>query len=216
MSEQKQASADKTEEKPKIAKQEEKEQSTTADLRKETEPPGYDRSYAQNLYGEAQSDYLKYLSQFKDKDELLVKYQAVEPEGKTPEERKQSLLFAEAVFKDVKLVPRNYTALQYDHILNMKARLDDYLRKQTIPIRELHDRGEKLPERWETLLQDKAETETSYYRDGVRIFYNIDIDGKKKQISDLESDMLDRTNRKVAVDLAFLKSETGPKKSATS
>jgi hypothetical protein len=197
---------------------EKEEQKKTGDLRKETDPEGYDRSYAQNLYGEAQSDYLKYLTTFKDTDDLTVGYDAREAKGKTDEEKRLSLLFSDGdiKLKDVKLVPRNYTALQYDHIFNMKAKGDDFLRKQTMPPREMLEKGQKLPEGWDTLLQDKAKTESEYYRDGVRIFYNIMIDGKTRSITEDDSARLDRTNRKVAVDLAYWKSETGPKKSATS
>jgi hypothetical protein len=212
------AKAQDEKEKEKIRlEQESKSKDKTGDLTTGSDviPEGYDRSYAQNLYGEAQSNYLKYLSDFRDKSELKVKYLAVEPKGKTAEEKQRSLLFAEDVFKDVLLIPRNYTALQYDHVLTLKSKLDDYLRRQTIPIRELHDRGEKLPEGWDTLLRDKANTESEYYRDAVRIFYNMKLDDKVRAISDLEADMLDRTNRKVAVDVGFMKSETGPKKNET-
>jgi hypothetical protein len=207
----------KEDEKPKIEEKETEQQKKTGDLRKETDPEGYDRSYAQNLYGEAQSDYLKYLTTFKDTDDLTVGYDAREAKGKTDEEKRRFLLFSDGdvKLKDVKLVPRNYTALQYDHVYNMKAKGDDFLRKQTMPPREMLEKGQKLPEGWDTLLQDKAKTENEYYRDGIRIFYNIIIDGKTRSISEDDAARLDRTNRKVAVDLAYWKSETGPKKSAT-
>ena len=207
---------EKEKEKEKLKQEEKaKEENKTGDLRRESDPVGYDRSFAQNFYGEAQSDYLRYLGPFREKTELIVRYQAAEETGTTPEEKKESLLFSKVIFKDVKLKPCNYTALQYDHVLNLKSKMDDFLRRQTIPMRELFDRGEKLPEGWDTLLQDKARTESEYYRDAARIFYNMEIDGNTQPISKLEADSLDRTNRKVAVDVAFLKSETGPKKSET-
>lgn len=193
--------------------------SVTKSISDLTPPKGYDREWAQGLYGEAQSDYLKFLNTLTNKDKLEADYNAVRVPDDIKGDTKKTedfRLFGPVNWVKCLLKPKNYTQLQFDHILGLKSEMDSIAQDQARIVKGMREKNLDLPDNWNTLISRKLTAERSYYSHGARIFYTIQVGtGEARDILPEDLEQIDRIQLKTAVDLAWLKSEKGPKNQGT-